>query len=380
MKNLILVLLALPGWVAAQTDSSIRYIKIVDTAIPLILKEETSTSVCHLRHIDEKGIQTEPHWCHDHSHCIHQHRHRVSEAEQAAACAKQCQHHANYKLKTSKEGSQPLQRAQKWPMDIEYPEWTATLPMPFPFYVYGQQIGYIETYDNLRLSLLNAKESEIMDISMLNFEGLVTGCLYDYDPFKFEAISYELDGQTGERIMKIQFLAVRKYYSDTLIVQSWLHELDSKVSLHYVKMPVNRRDEHPEISIWASCEQGMHQQYFAGLASHPTTYCASQLMCGIPENGTVLSLSPVHLVLPERKHAVTNLPGMELRTDAQTGMHHLAGLVGSDTLHVFDSQGKLVRKLSLEQARAGFHMQQLAAGMYILTDPLFGNSVRILKP
>jgi hypothetical protein len=382
MKNLILVLLALPGWVAAQTDSSKRYIEVVATEMQLISKCESGSAIssCCAHHSSDKGMQVEPNWCHDHSHCIHQHRHRISEEEQAAACATQCQHHANYKLKTSKEAAKPLQKAQKWPMDAQYPEWPATLPMPFPFSVYGQAVGYVEPYNHLQLSLLHINKTEIMDIGMLHFGGMVNSCLYEYDPFAFEAISYELDGQTGEQIMKIQFLAVRKYYSDTLIVQSWLHELDSKVSLHYVKMPVNRRDEHVEISLWASCEAGIHKQFIAGLASQPTTYCASQLMCAIPENGTVLSLNPVHLVLPERKQAVTHLPPMTLRTDAQTGLHHLAGLVGSDTLHLIDSQGKLIQALSLEQARAGFHLQQLAAGMYILTDPLFGNSVRILKP
>lgn len=382
MKNLILVLLALPGWVAAQTDSSKRYIEVVATEMQLISKCESGSAIssCCAHHSSDKGMQVEPNWCHDHSHCIHQHRHRISEEEQAAACATQCQHHANYKLKTSKEAAKPLQKAQKWPMDAQYPEWPATLPMPFPFYVYGQQVGYLEVYDYLMLNLLNSKQWEVLEIAMLHLKGEPLGCLSNYAPFKSVSISHELAGPFGDQIMKIQFLAVRKYYSDTLIVQSWLHELDSKVSLHYVKMPVNRRDEHVEISLWASCEAGTHKQFIAGLASQPTAYCASQLMCGIPENGTILSLSPVHLVLPERKQAVTHLPPMTLRTDAQTGLHHLAGLVGSDTLHLFDSQGKLIQALSLEQARAGFHLQQLAAGMYILTDPLFGNSVRILKP
>lgn len=380
MKNLLLVLLALPGWVAAQTDSAIRYIEIVDTAVPLLLKEETSTSVCHVRHLDEKGIQTEPHWCHDHSHCIHQHRHRVSEEDHAAACAEQCQYHGNYKLQVFKEAARLLDRPQIWPEDHRYSGWKATLRMPFPFMVYGRNVHSLGYWSDIYFDLEDEAEDNIMSINVLDMRSALEK-LFDSAPsFKYSEITYQTDGQPGDRILKVQLLGVRRYFSDTLITQTWLHEATNEVSVHYVKMPFNKRDEHVEISVWAACGHGEHEIFIAGLANAPMVRCSSQYMCGMPENGTVYTFKPVHLVLPERQTASVQVPAFQVMQSPQSGLHQLVGLVGTDELLMYDGQGRLVKRIQVAQARQGFALDDLAAGAYLLHDPLYGQSVRLTKP
>lgn len=375
MKNIFLVLLALPGWVAAQTDSTIRYIEIVDTAIPLIMPCETASSSCFVRNLDDKGIQTEPNWCSDHSHCIHQHRHRVSEEEQAAACAKQCQHHGSFKLEIAKETVRLLDRPLVWPNDPEFEHWKQTIPMPFPFSVFGREVKILDIWED-NLTLLDGRENYLMDVYALDLD---VEALYGY-MYEEADITYQIDGHPGDRIMKIQVVGLRRFYGDSIVIQLWLHETNQAVSIHYLKMPVNKKDEHAEISLWAECPDGDHEMFIAGLASNPMVRCASQYMCGLPDNGTVYTLKPVHMVLPERKQAQLQLPAFQVKVTPQTGIHHLVGLVGSDELQLFDAQGRMVKRIKVEQARQGFLLDEFASGAYLLHDPLYGQSVRLVKP
>ena len=382
MKNIFLVLLALPGWIAAQSDSTIRYIEIVATEIPFITKCEggaTSTS-CFGNHGSEKGIQTEPHWCHDHSHCIHQHRHRVSEEEQAAACAKQCQHHGNYKLQAAKEAARLLDRPQIWPEDPEYPGWKATLQMPFPFSAYGRTVNHLSHWSDTYLGLQDEQDDDIMDIITLDIRKDYHKMYHKNPNYKYSQLSFQTDGQPGDRIFKVQLIGIRSYFSDSLIIQTWLHEATHEISMHYIKMPVNKKDEHAEISLWAACADGEHELYIAGLHNQPMVRCASQYMCGLPDNGTVYTLKPVHLVLPERTKAPIQMPTFQVKMAPLSGLHQLVGLVGSDELQLFDAQGRLVKRIKVEEARQGFLLNEFASGAYLLHDPLYGQSVRLVKP
>lgn len=382
MKNLILVLLALPGWVAAQTDSSIRYIDLVATEIPLNTKCEGNMAIssCCSNHAEEKGMQVEPHWCHDHSHCMHRHRHRITAEDQAAACAEQCQHHSNYKLSVAKETIRLLDSPQIWPDNLKYPGWKATLSMPFPFSAYGRNVHHLSYYSDNYFGLEDEDENEIVDISALDMRTTNEKMSHNNPIYKHSLITYQTDGQTGDRILKVQFLGIRRYFSDTLIIQTWLHEATSEISLHYLKMPVNKKDEHAEVSLWASCPDGRHEMYITGLSNNPQVQCASQYMCGLPDNGTVYTLKPVHLVLPERKQLTMQHQAFEVKVTPQTGLHQLVGLVGSDELQLFDAQGRLVKRIKVEQARQGFLLDDCAAGAYLLHDPLYGQSVRLIKP
>ena len=383
MKNLILVLLALPGWVAAQTDSSMRYMEVVATEMQLTSKCESGTAMssCCAHHGTDKGIQVEPNWCRDHSHCIHQHRHRVSEAEQAAACAEQCQHHSNYKLHTSKEAPRLLDRPNEWPRDATYPRWLNELAMPFYMTVFGQEIRHVEYHRANSINLLGLEYELVMEITgqELYDDFTAHGCS-NASIYKFIHLTYQIDGLPGERVLKIQSIGVRKYFDDSLVTQIWLHEATHEISLHYVKMPVNKKDEHAEISFWANCPDGRHEMFVAGQSNNPMVRCARQYMCGLPDNGTVYTFKPVHLVLPERKHAAMQQQTFQLKVTPQTGLHQLVGLVGSDELQLFDAQGRLVKRLPVEHARQGFMLDGLAAGAYVLHDPLYRQSVRLLKP
>ena len=108
--------------------------------------------------------------------------------------------------------------------------------------------------------------------------------------------------------------------------------------------------------------------------------CTSQYMCGMPENGTVYTFKPVHLVLPERQMAPVQVPAFQVKQSPQSGLHQLVGLVGTDELLMYDSQGRLVKRIQVAQARQGFVLDDLAAGAYLLHDPLYGQSVRLTKP
>lgn len=377
MKNLILVLLALPGWVAAQTDSSKRYIEVVSTEMQLISKCESGSAIssCCAHHSSDKGIQVAPNWCHDHSHCIHQHRHRISEEEQAEACATQCQHHGTYQLEVTKATAKLLDRPLVWPEDPANETWTQTIPMPFPFAVYGREVKMLDIWED-NLTLLDEGERYVMDLYALELD-VPNHYGYNYDEAD---ITYQIDGHPGERIMKIQFVGTRRFYGDSIILQLWLHEVNQAVSFHYLKMPVNKKDEHAAISFWAECPNGSHELFIAGLASNPMVRCASQYMCGLPDNGTVYTLKPVHLVLPERKQIAMQHQPFQVKVTPQTGLHQLVGLVGSDELQLFDAQGRLVKRINVAQARQGFLLNEFASGAYLLHDPLYGQSVRLVKP
>lgn len=382
MKNLILVLLALPGWVAAQTDSSIRYIDLVATEIPLNTKCEGNMAIssCCSNHAEEKGMQVEPHWCHDHSHCMHRHRHRITAEDQAAACAEQCQHHSNYKLSVAKETVRLLDRPQIWPEDPEFPGWKATLQLPFAIDVYGKKVQYLSHYSDNYLSFHDVQDDNVMDLNALDLRSEFDKYFDKSPTFESTQLTYQTSRQEGERILKIQFFGIRTYYADTLIIQTWIHEATNEISLHYLKMPKNKAYDHPEISLWSKCSSGEHQLYVAGLSSNPQVQCASQYMCGLPDNGTVYTLKPVHLVLPERKQLTMQHQAFEVKVTPQTGLHQLVGLVGSDELQLFDAQGRLVKRIKVEQARQGFLLDDCAAGAYLLHDPLYGQSVRLIKP
>lgn len=375
MKNFILVLLALPGWVAAQTDSNICLTEIVDTSIQLATKCQGPTlesGCCPAGIIYENG----PDWCHDHSHCIHRHNHRNKEADHAKACAGQCQQHANYRLQHHKEAARLLDRPIKWAEDADYYGWYQIIRMPFPFSVYGQEVHLLEFWENNYLSLMDAHEHELMEVAALNTEEFYHRSFRTYQ----SQLSYQMDGIQGDRILKIQFQGLHSKIKEVLIYQVWLHEATNEISLHYIQMPVDKKDEHFELSLSSNCQTGMHELYVAGLSNNPMVQCASQYMCGLPENGTVYSLKPVHLVLPERKLAVSQTPSFSVKVEQQSGLHQLVGLVGTDELQLFDSQGRLVKRILVEQARQGFLLDDCAAGVYLLHDPLFGQSTRILNP
>lgn len=377
MKNLILVLLALPGWVAAQTDSSMRYIEVVATEMQLTSKCESGTAIssCCAHHSSDKGMQVAPNWCHDHSHCIHQHRHRVSEEAHAASCAEQCQHHGTYQLEVTKETVKLLDRPVVWPNNPKDEAWKQTIPMPFPFTVYGREVKMLDIWEE-NLTLLDGRENYLMDLYALD---IVVPNHYGYD-YEATDITYQIDGHLGDRIMKIQLVGLRRFYGDSIILQLWLHEMNQAVSFHFLKMPANKKDEHAEISLSAKCPDGYHELFIAGLASNPMVRCASQYMCGLPDNGTVYTLKPVHLVLPERKQIAMQHQPFQVKVTPQTGLHQLVGLVGSDELQLFDAQGRLVKRIKVAQARQGFLLDEFAAGAYLLHDPLHGQSVRLVKP
>lgn len=376
MKTMILVLLALPGWVAAQTDSNIRYIEIVDTAIPLFINDETHTSSCFERRLDAEGMQNAPIWCHDHSHCIHRHTHRNKQEDHAQACANQCQQHANYRLKHHMEAARLLDRPIKWAEDADYYGWYQIIRMPFPFSVYGQDMHLLEFWDNTQLSLMDANEYDLVDVTAFDMDDFYPY----YSGFEHTQITYQIDGPVGNQIMKIQFEGMHQYLGEVIIYQIWLHETNHEISLHYVQMPTHKQDEHAEIKFTALCENDRHQFYIAGLSNNPVVQCASQYMCGLPENGTVYTLKPVHLVLPERKQTATQAPSFSVKVEPQSGLHQLVGLVGTDELQLFDSQGRLVKRIQVEQARQGFLLDDCAAGVYLLHDPLFGQSTRLINP
>jgi len=373
---MILVLLALPGWVAAQNDSNIRYIEIVDTAIQLVTKCEgpsPESGCCPAGIIQENG----PDWCHDHSHCIHRHTHRNKAEDHARTCAGQCQQHAIYSLKYHKEAARLLDRPIKWSEDAEdYYGWYQIIRMPFPFSVYGHDVHLLEFWENNYLSLMDAQEEELMEIAALNMEN------FYHRPFRTNQsqLSYQLDGVQGDRILKIQFTGLHSVIKEVMVYQVWLHEATNEISLHYVQMPVNKKDEHVEISLTSYCQAGIHELFIAGLSNNPMVQCASQYMCGLPDNGTVYTLKPVHLVLPERKQAITQAAAFNVKVEPQSGLHQLVGLVGTDELQLFDSQGRLVKRIQVEQARQGFLLDEFASGAYLLHDPLYGRSVRLVKP
>jgi hypothetical protein len=248
--------------------------------------------------------------------------------------------------------------------------------MPFPLFVYGRQVKSLDILDDNYLSLLDEQEKYLMDILALDLD-VVDVYGYAYEEV---SISYQTDGHPGERILKIQISGLRRFYQDSIVIQIWLHETNQAVSIHYLKMPVNKRDEHAEISLWADCPNGRHEMYIAGLSTNPIVRCASQYMCGLPDNGTVYTIKPVHLVLPERKQVVMQHQTFQVKVTPQTGVHQLLGLVGSDELQLFDAQGRLVKRIKVEQARQGFLLDDLVAGTYLIHDPLHGQSVRLLKP
>lgn len=269
---------------------------------------------------------------------------------------------------------------------------SATIPMPFPFTVQGQQVDSL-LLEGLGASLIGLQNNNpiFAIIAPFEFDAIDRG--YD-STVSLSSIGYKVDGTAGNRILKIEWKEVGSYgeYSNSggllsmyISFQAWIYEGTSVIEYRYgantITDPSTFYEGDPGAVIGTALTDGNASivvNLISGPVASPVFGTVLFPLNGTPANGTLYRLTPIggsssvaenqlSQVLKAWPNPVSDVLNFELKNQdrAQISLYNL--------------QGQKVKQQLLTESRSSLDLSDLPAGAYLIRMEGQAGSMRIIK-
>lgn len=268
----------------------------------------------------------------------------------------------------------------------------ASIPMPFPFTVQGQQVDSF-VLDGLGGSLLGYQNNNPIYGVVAPFEVDLIDRGYD-STTSLSSISYRVDGNPGNRILKIEWKEVGSYgeYANIggilamyISFQAWIYEGTNVIEYRYGANTINDPAVFYEGDLGAVIGTALTDgnaslvaNLISGQVTSPVFALTLAPINGTPSNGTLYRLVPIGSSssvadntltqwIKAWPNPVTDVLNLELKNEQQAN------------ISLYNMKGQKVKQQLLTESRSSLDLSDLPAGAYLLRMEGHTGSMRIIK-
>lgn len=271
---------------------------------------------------------------------------------------------------------------------------TFLIPSPFPVTINGATVNTI-SISGLGATIVGELTADPNSAHLISgFEADIIDRGYDINT-SLSPISYLVDGNTGSRILKIEWKEVGSYaeydssggtLTNFISFQTWIYEGTNVIEYRYGPNTITNPmlyyegDTGPFVGVGFSTAAGLDVNLLTGPAASPTLVLTQQAIIGTPASGTVYRFTPatgtgssvaeqqLSGLLKAFPNPATDLLQLELQNRQSSAL-----------VQLYDLSGREVKRVQLTEMQTTLDISDLAAGMYSLRMQGAAGSLKVIK-
>jgi hypothetical protein len=244
-----------------------------------------------------------------------------------------------------------------------------TINLPFEFAISNVSSSTIEVQDSY-FGFVDSQTDIFHLASPLGIDLIDRGYM---DDVSLSSISYEIVGNVGSRICKIEWTNAGAYNDENLSMfvnfQVWLYETSNIIEYRYGSSMIDN------LSVFFSDETGGwvmvgkfdsgaffdDSVFLSGDADNPITTNIVSYINGFPSETTIYRFTPTTMSLPSQQLSEVQLYPNPAVSFINVEVNDINALY-----QIIDVTGKIVRNGSLDQLKNQINIHELDSGFYIL--------------
>lgn len=251
------------------------------------------------------------------------------------------------------------------------------VPLPFAFVINGHTISNELIFDGLGAELIGVITPSALYELLLPFACDLIDRGYDSGT-SLSPLSYKVEGNTGSRILKIEWKNVGSYdegepYSMYMNFQMWLYESTNVIEYHYGPGMINNPavfyygEPGPLVGVATIDDvnyEFLNIHFLNGPAASPVLSVNLETISGTPANGTIYRFSPLFTNIEsdyneDSKIFITPNPSSEF-----IKINNL-GTTDSD-IKIYDLTGRVVLERKINAENNIVEISHFQSGIYLL--------------